>query len=143
MSIHQNLAAHFQQWRRNVVTQRQRNGIDGPQIGGDIFPGAAVTTRGSGNETAVFILQADGQAIIFELAAVGERLIVSLIKQIAQASIEGEHLVGVHGIAQRQHGLTMPDLGKRPRRRTAHPLGWRVGVDQFRVSCFECNQTRE
>ena len=61
----ENFPAHFHDFRDSVTVQALRNGGDGGDIAGDIFPGHAVPTRGGYRQRAIVIAQVDGETVDF------------------------------------------------------------------------------
>ena len=65
---HHNLATHFEELGI-VAMQFERHGMNGLHVGGDVVALSAVATSHGADECAVFILQADGKTVKFQLTA--------------------------------------------------------------------------
>ena len=61
----ENFPAYFHDLRNIAAAQALRNGGDGGDIAGDIFPGHAVPAGGGHGERAVVIAQVDREAVDF------------------------------------------------------------------------------
>ncbi len=131
---HVDLAAHFQHPRPTLAAQTQRNRFDGAQVGADILAGGAIAARGALHELAIFVAQADRQAIEFGF---GRKQRLSDLQPLADAPHELGHFLIAEGIAQRQHRHGMPHFGKPRGGQMADALGWRIGAGQFRVRALQ------
>ena len=107
---HIDFAAHFDDGRRGVAQKPQRDGADGAHIGGYVLAGRAVATGCSTGQHAVFVTQADGEAVEFRLG--GEMQQRVAIEALLQATVEGGEILGVEDVIQRQHRHGMGDGGK-------------------------------
>jgi hypothetical protein len=128
---HEHLAAHFQHLGPAFAAQAQRDRADRAQVGGHVLAGAAVAAGGAEHEHAVFVAQADGQAIQLGLGR-EQRLGPGLL----DAAHEIAHFL-VRGIAQRKHRHCVADLGEAGGRHRADAAGGRIGRDQLRMGGFE------
>ena len=124
-SRHVDLATHFKQRRPALAAQSQRDGPNGPQIGGDILASGAVATRGTLHQPTVLIAQADRQAV--ELGLGTERWFV-LAQRVADAAHEVAYLLVAEGIGQRQHRDRMPHLGEATVGLLANAMRGGVGI---------------
>src|SRR5690606_9547550 len=68
---HVHLAPHLQYRRPAFAAQAQGDVTYGSHIGGDVLAGGAIAPGRSPDQHAVFVQQADGQAIELGLAAIG------------------------------------------------------------------------
>ena len=110
---HVDLAAHLE---RDRLRQPLRDGPDRAQVGRHVLAGAAVAARRTEHEAAGLVAQADGQAVDLQLGDVGRsRLVGGQAQPAAHARVEGAQLVGVEGVAQREHGRAMLDVASGPR----------------------------
>jgi hypothetical protein len=57
--------------------------------------------------------------------------------------VEGPHLVGVHGVVEREHRHPVGHLGEALRRGGAHPLGRGIGAPQLGMGLFQLQQLAE
>ena len=64
---HIDFAAHFDDGGRGVAQKAQGDGADGAHIGGYVLAGRAVATGRRTGQDAVFVTQADGEAVEFRL----------------------------------------------------------------------------
>ena len=146
---HINLAAHFQQrWHRQggVGLQTQRNLPDGADVVGHVLAHVAVASGGGLHQNAVLVAQAHGQAVKFQLGhIVHSRVGVAQAQFFADACVKGFGTTGF-GVgfgADAQHRQGMFDAGKTVQGLAAHPLGRRIGRDQFGVRGFQGLQRLE
>jgi len=130
---HVHLAAHFQHGRCGAA-QVQRDGTDGADIGGYIFAAGTIAARRRAYQRAMFVAQADGQAVELGLDRKQRFAFAGVFDDTAH---EGMHLVVAEGIAQRQHRQLVHHLGEPGRGFVAYPLGRRVGHDQFGMLGFQ------
>ena len=97
------------------------------RILGDVLAGLAVAARGGLHQAAVFVAQADRQAVELEFTEVvgffGWAQEARAAQRIGHAAVEGFHVLGLEGIAQRQHGHGVADAAKGRDRRRADTLG--------------------
>ena len=99
--------------------QAERNRLDGAQIRRHVFAGKAVSASGTPRQQAVFISQADGQAIEF-----GFNCILDCIhaKRFARTTIEGPGIFVFERIVEGQHRRTVLHLLELGERCPAHAL---------------------
>jgi pantothenate kinase type III len=96
---------------RNIVaTQLQRDGANGTHVGGNIFAGGAIATGRRLHQHAVFIENADRQAVQLQLAAVGQ--VIAAFQAILYALVEREEALFIKDVIQRQHRHFMADLAE-------------------------------
>ena len=123
--------------------QLQWNVAHGAYIGADVLTRAAVTAGGAAHQMTVLIKQADRQTIQFGFAAVldysaiAEQVARRQIQPFAHAAVEIEQILLLEGIAQTQHRHFVAHLTERRQRRSADPLGRRLGRHQLRVLRLE------
>ena len=134
-----NLAADFQKRRHGHCPLSRRvqvagQFIQGAQVGGDVFPFAAVAARKAAHEAAALEMQAHRRAVDFQLGHVAERF---AFEQFPHAAVEiGEFRV-VAGVVQREHRDFMRYRRELAADFVADALRGAVGCDQFRVGFFE------
>ncbi len=101
--------------------QLKRDGADGTHIGGNVFAGRTVTAGGGAGHHPVFVQNADGQAIQFQLAAPAQG--IGLLQTVLDAFVEGEEAPFIKDVIQRQHGHFMAHLAEKGQWRGADTLG--------------------
>ena len=94
-----NLPTDFQAVRR-ALQQRERDGLDGPQVLSDILAHSAVAAGGALDEYAVLISQIDGQTVDLQLA---DQFDVGVVDQALGAAHPVFQVLAVEGIAQAEH----------------------------------------
>ena len=133
VAAHVHLAAHFEHGRR-IAGQAQRNLSDGSDVGRDLFARFTISPSGRLNQNAVFIAQAHGQAIKFELAHINDsRIGLRQAQLFADAGVKGLGSAGF-GVgfgSDAEHGHPVGDLGKSVEHGPAHTLSGRIGSQQF------------
>ena len=121
---HKNLTPDNQP--RRCVLNPQRNAADGAQIFGHVLAGLAVAAGCAAHEGAIDILQRHGQAVHLGLDAVLRRLdprqkVTQLIRREDVLQTLQRHRMG----------------HRRKLRLAAHPLGRRIGAQEFRVGLLQ------
>ena len=91
--------------------QLQRDRAYGTHVGGDVFPGSAITARCGTDQHAVFVEDADGQAIQLQLTAPGQG--VAAFESILHTLIKGEKALFIEDVIQREHRHFMTYLAER------------------------------
>ncbi|MEY4027187.1 MAG: hypothetical protein RLZZ329_907 [Pseudomonadota bacterium] len=130
---HVDLAAHFQHGRR-IDRQTQRNLPDGADVGGDLFAGFTVAPSGRLHQHPVFVAQAHGQTIKFQLTHIAHGWIGFAQAQLfADARVKCLRTTGfrVGFGANAEHGHAVRDLRKGIQNLAAHTLGGRIGRQQL------------
>ena len=139
---HIDLAAHFQHSGR-IGRQTQRDLANGADVGGDLFARFAVTPGGGLHQHTALVAQAHGQAVKFQFAHIGHgRVGIAQAQLFADAGVKslGPAGFGVGFGADAEHGHAVRDLRKSVQHRPAHPLGGRVGRQQFGVGRLQSLQ---
>jgi hypothetical protein len=113
-----------------LLPQPQRNRLHRAQVRGHVLAAGAVSAGGTTHEAAVFVAQADGQAV--ELGFGGKRSI-RVAGFLRDAVDESLHLVVAEGVGQRQHGHRVAHGGELAGRRVAHALRGRIRIGEFGV----------
>ena len=132
---HVHLAAHFQHGR-GAAQQAQRDLADGADVLRDVFARGAVAARGRLHQHAVFVAQADGQAVELGLGHVGHgRQVVGQFQLAAHAGVKRGRAggAGVSFGANAEHGHAVRHGRKAFQHCAAHALGGRIGRAQFGV----------
>jgi hypothetical protein len=89
-----------------------------------VFAYRAVAAGCCSFQYAVAIQQTDGNAVVFGLAGVFNRLLGA--QALPHTLIKGDKLFCVQGIVQRQHGAQVRYLRKGAEGFSAHALGWGI-----------------
>ena len=131
---HEDLTPHFQNFRPVLSPQAQGNGANGAHVGGYVLAPVAITPGGALHQAAIFVTQADGQAIQLGLGAVGH---LFHPKKLAHPFVEIRQFPVAEGVAQGQHGDLVTHLGKFLEGFSPHSLGGRVRRDQLGVGGFQ------
>ena len=124
---HEDLAADLEE-RRRAAGELVWYRVDRAQVGGHILACAAVASSRRLDEPSALVDQRDGQPVDLGFADEGPLLAV---KQVGGALVPGAQLVGVEGVAQREHPQPMLDDGEGSSRRRAHGLSGAVGRDEL------------
>ena len=121
---HEDLAADVDGDR---LGQRCRDGLDRPQVRGDVLAGRAVAAGRTLHEAAALVAQGDRQAIDLEFCDVlqvrggfGRR---RQAQALADARIERPQLVVAEGVGETEHRPAMADLTERAGWRATDALG--------------------
>ena len=120
------LPAHLQKFRR--IGQRFGNIMNGGQVSGDIFPHKAVPPRRAAYKRAIFIFQADGQAVDFGLYH-----ILRPYAFIAHTPVKFAHFIQRKHVLKAFHLHRMLHFFKPAGGRAPHMLRERRLGDEFRV----------
>ena len=148
-TAHVDLAAHFQTTRHSrsrltrlrIGRQTQRHITDGAHVVGDVLAGHAVATGRGTYQQAIFVKQADGNAIDLGLAAVDNRGIT--VQTLLDAGLEVHQIFLVEHLGQGHHRHGMTHLHETAQRRTTNPLGRRIGGDELGILRLKLLQLRE
>ena len=141
---HVHLAPGFERVTGRIGAQGERDGADGPQVGGDVLAGVAIAPGRAARERSTLVAEADRQAVDLQLADVGHaRIGIGQAQALAHPGVELAQLVGAEGVAQREHRDRVPDLGEAGRWRRPHPLGGRIRGQQLRMGNLELLQLPE
>jgi hypothetical protein len=138
-AAHVRFAAYFQNLGRGAL-QPERHGPDGAHILSDILAGLAIATGGCQDQCALFVAQADGQAVEFQLAGVLDRFrIVAQIQLAPHLGIKGHRAVraSVGFGADGQHRNPMSHRYECRQRFATHSPGRRIDGDQLRMGGFQ------
>ena len=135
---HIDFAAHFDDSGRGVAQEPQRDGADGAHISGHVLAGRAVATGRRTGQYAVFVTQADGEAVEFRLG--GEMQWRVAIEALLQAAVEGGEILGVEDVIQRQHRHGVGDGGKSAVCLAADAAGGRIIGHRRAAGRFQCAQ---
>ncbi len=140
---HVDFAAHLEHRRPAAAVQLERDVANGAHIGADVLASAAIAAGSTAHQMAVLVEQADRQTVelgfaaVFDGGAISEQVACWQIQAFAHAAVEIEQVLLLEGIAQAQHRHFMAYLTERRQRRTADPLGRRLGCHQLRVLRLE------
>ena len=124
---HQHFAAHLQP-RRRIAAQPQRQRAHGAQVRGDVLAGAAVAARRALHEGAMLVDEADGQAVEFRFAVVGDAFDA---ERLANAPVEGLDVVVGERVVERKHRDAVRHRPEGSHRRAADALRRRIGREQL------------
>ncbi len=105
---HQHLAADFELRRPAAAGQDMRDVGDLQGVTGHVVADHAVAAGQGTEQPAVAIGQTDGRAVELELAAIRETALQGLGGPFG----EGFHLFHAIGVAEREHGVFVRELGK-------------------------------
>ncbi len=121
---------------RRRAAQRQGDGADRSDVGGDVFAAHAIAARGAADQLPGLVGQGNAEAVDLELGDVGHRRVAEA-GAFPEALVEGAEVVLVVGVVEAEHLGEMLDGRKRPGEDPAHALGRRVGRDEIRVGLLE------
>ena len=133
--VHQHFPAHVDHLRHLFAMQAQGNGAHGADVGGDVFAGRTVAPRGRLDQHAVFVTQADGQAVELQFGGIAHFL--QAFQPVAHPLIEGFDIFIGKAIAQRQHRDFMAHRLELRQGACPHTLCGGVGGEQFGVGGFQ------
>ena len=126
------LAPNFHRFRR-CGGQRQRQGPNGADVGGDVLSRRAVTPGQGPHQRPVLVLQRDGHPIVLELtgepAGTG-RLPLDAVRPLF-------HFPCVVAVGQRQHGAAVCHFFELVRQSAPHPARGAVRIGHFGMGGFE------
>ena len=131
---HVNFATDVDDCRRRGVEQAQRDGADGAHVGGDVFAGRAVAARRRAHQHAVFVAQADGEAVKLRLGGKAQAAVVEALLQPFDKRVE---FLGGEDVVQRQHRHAVRHRGKGAVCLAADAPGGRIGGDGFATRRFQ------
>ena len=132
---HVDLAAHLAGDPR--FPQFQRHRADGARVPRDLVSLDAVAARRGAHQEAVFIHQAQGDAVGLQL---GDVLDALLRQGLAHPLVEGEDVLPGIAVVEAEHRGGVADGRELLRRLTTDPLRGRVGAFQPRIALFELLQ---
>ena len=140
---HKHFTAHLKHLRPALALQLERYIADGAHVAGDVFTGTAITTRGTTNQQAVLVTQADSQSIKFRLAAVmnfgtAAKQITALHAQTGlNAAIKRAQVLFFKCVTQTQHGHFMAHFTEGTECLSPDTLRGRLRSNQLRVLRLE------
>ena len=110
-AVHIDLAPHFQHIR-NSTGQFLRNIADGPHIGGDVLALLPIATGGGHDQLAMLVAERAGQPVDLGFGDELDRLAFLDVEEAADALDEFLDFLSGEGVAEREHGNRVPDLGE-------------------------------
>ncbi|CAM5345005.1 hypothetical protein RLIN73S_04400 [Rhodanobacter lindaniclasticus] len=140
---HDDFAAHFEHIGPALAAQLQRDRAHGAQVRGDVLAGLAIAAGGALHEHAVFVAQADRQAVQLGFH---RKHRIAPIQGLLDAPLELDHFpeaftiglaVLLECIAQRQHRDRVAHLGETALRARADLARRRIGRGQRGVVGFD------
>jgi len=105
---------------RDLLTQRERDRLDGPQICRDVLADRSVAARGALREPAVDVREVDREAVDLQLAHVPD---VVAAERLADALVERTDLRLVEGVRQAEHRVRVLHRREAVGRRRTDALG--------------------
>ena len=118
---HEHFPPYFQQIRGPAAAERQGNGPDGAQIGGNVLTGNAVAAGRALDKAPLLIHQFNSQTVEFRFGQVLHRSIPAQL--LPDPAVKGLQLGRIHGIGQAEHGLAMGHCAQFGLGRGPYPLG--------------------
>ena len=133
---HQDFAAHLEKVGVIVALQAQWYRGDGAHVGRHIVALRAVAARHRPFHHAVFVLYADGETVVFQLANVFN---IS-VEEGADAVVELQQLLFRVGVAERKHRIDVLHGLEAFRHGAAHPLRGTVGLHELGMRLLQLLQ---
>ena len=137
---HVDLPSHFQQGRRGIGVESQRNVADGTYVVRDIIPGHAIATCDPTDEQPVLVDDRGGHAIDLELHHPGDLFIVHQVSYPAGILFQ---LLEIVRVVDREHGKPVIDRTEMLYRLVSDSLGRAIRRDQVRVFRLDLRELRE
>ena len=129
---HVDLTAHFEQVKG--VGEREGNGADGLDVGGDVIAYLAVAARGGACQESLLVEQGEGDAIDFGF----DHIVPGLVGQLAvKERVEVDEIVAGVGLVEAHHGRAVANLLEGGEGRAADALRGRVGGEPLGVRSLE------
>ena len=138
LSRHVDLTPHLEPPRRlERALQRGGDGLDGPEVLGDVLAHASVAAGGAAREPSALVEQGYPQPVDLRLAHVLE---ARAGQRARDARLELAEVVRADRVVQRQHGGEVLHGGEGLGATAARALGRAVGRDQLGMGLLQLNQ---
>ncbi len=131
----EHFAAHLHT-SRGPVPQHQRDRADRPDVGGHVFPTAAVAAGGSPHERPPFVGQRDAEPVDLELGHVRDGGVAEP-GSLPDPFVERPQVRLVIGIVEAEHRREVRNGGKAVGWTAGYPLGGGIRRDQIGMLRFE------
>ena len=132
---HQYLATNFELCRK-IAVQLQRYAANGAYIGCNIVAANAVAACNGLLQSAIFVYQRDGCAVVFEFANHFERF----AQTATDALVPIGYIAGRVGVGQRQHRIAVRHLYKSGIQVAADTLRGRVRIEKLGMRTLQLLQ---
>ena len=131
------LAPDFQPLRHVGARQRVRQVAHGTQVGGHILAGLAVAPGGAEDKPAPVVMHCRREAVDLGLAVEHHRLVPGQIEEAPDPALELGEVIVIEGVAEREHGPGVADLGEARGWRRAHTVARAVGALEVGEARFD------